>query len=236
MIIVTCACLLVLGGCQRNMDSIVNRLRSLDSTGYKGQPASTAHIEKLKAAIEKYRKVVNAKVNAADSETEYYKMLALAYLDSKMYGLALDALTSAVRLEPANPVLFYYAGIAAGMMGKADLDPSAARDYFGRSEKSYRRALALDPNYSEAMYGLGVLLTFELHEPSQAEPIVKKLVSLQPNDTDAQFLLARIYVETGRTEDAARLYDGIAKSSKDPQARSHAEENRKQLLQRTGNG
>ena len=234
--VIACACLFILVGCQRHVDTIVNRLRSLDSSRYTGQPASPQRIAQLKAAVAKYRKIVNEKVSAADSETEYYKMLALAYLDTKMYGLALDALTNAVRLEPANPVLFYYSGVSAGMMGKADLDPKSGHAYLLRSEQYYRRALSLDPTYSQAMYGLGILLTFELHEPGTAEPIVKKLVGLQPNDTSAKFLLARIYVETGKTEAAASLYDEIARTTRDPQARMHATEDRKQLLQRSGNG
>ena len=236
LLFVTCAFLLLLSGCQKRVDNIVTKLQTLDSKGYRGQPASPQHIEDLKKAIAKYRNIVNQKVSAADSESEYYKMLALAYLEDKMYGLALGALTEAVRLEPFNPVLFYYAGISAGMMGKADLQQDAAVALFDRSEKYYRRAIVLDPTYSQAMYGLGVLLSFELNRPADAEPVVKNLTELQPGDTDAAFLLARIYVQLGRTELAAEQYDRIARTSKDPQARSQAEQNRRQLLEKVGNG
>lgn len=228
--------MILLSACHQRSTVLMDRLQSLDSSGYKGQQASAAHIQELKDAIAKYSDIVDKKVNAADSETEYYKMLALAYIDNKMYGLALDALSNAVKLEPENPVLFYYAGISAGRMGKGDLSSQEAQSDFDRAARYYRRAIALDPTYSEAMYGLGVLLTFELNRPLDAEPVVKELIAQQKNDTDAMFLLARIYVETGRVEEAASLYQTIAQTTRDSQVRRQAEENRKQLLERSSNG
>ncbi len=235
-LVAVCTCLIFLAACHQRSTVMLDRLQSLDSGGYKGEQASAAHIQELKDAIAKYSGIVEKKVNAADSETEYYKMLALAYIEAKMYGLALEALSSAVKLEPENPVLFYYAGIAAGRLGKGDLDSQEATGYYDRAERYYRRAIALDPTYSEAMYGLGVLLTFELNRPLDAEPVVKQLLSQQKNDTDAMFLLARIYVETGRVEEAASMYQKIAQTTRDSQVRLQAEENRKQLLERNSNG
>ncbi|HUX12896.1 MAG TPA: tetratricopeptide repeat protein [Spirochaetia bacterium] len=236
ILIAGCSCILLFSACQQRQTVMLDRLQSLDAKGYNGQPASPAHIKELKAALDKYRKIVAEKVSAADSATEYYKMLALAYIEDKMYGLALDALSDAVRLEPENPVLFYYAGVSAARMGKGELNPQTGQTYLDRAERYYRRAIALDPTYSDAEYGLGVLLTFELNRPLDAEPVVKQLLQQQKNDTDAMFLLARIYVVTGRVEDAASLYEKIAQTTRDAQVRQQAEQNRKQLLERNANG
>ncbi|WP_455381750.1 tetratricopeptide repeat protein [Salinispira pacifica] len=228
--------LLLLASCHQRATVLMDRLRALDTSGYKGQQSSPERIKELQDAIDRYKKIVDQKVNAADSETEYYKMLALAYIDNKMYGPALDALTNAVRLEPENPVLFYYAAISAARLGKGALKEQEGQDDLQRAEKYYRRAIALDPTYTDAMYGLGVLLTFELNRPLDAEPVVKQLLSQQPNDTDAMFLLARIYVVTGRVEEAAAMYQKIAETTRDAQIKRQAEDNRRQLLERSSNG
>ena len=42
----------------------------------------------------------------------------------------------------------------------------------------------------------------KLNDPAQAEPIVKRMIQLDPNDTDNYFELAKIYEDAGRYDEA----------------------------------
>ena len=172
----------------------------------------------LKEAIAKYENRIADMQIASSQVGIWYKMLAVRYLDSKMYGEALKYFQKAIQIYPENQNLFYYVGLCAGYMAKASLDYGATGassttekyNYLKLSESAYLRAIEIEPKYGRALYGLGILYVFELDQSEKAIPHLEKLLSFDTRNFDAMFVLARAYYMTGEYDRAASLYDKIA--------------------------
>ncbi len=217
-------------GCKPQGENYLDRLLDLDSYGFKGQKPPLNTVEDLKKAIEENRAEVERKVKAAQNLGVYYKMLALKYIDNEMYGLSLEALTRAIAIYPENPQLFYYAAVSSARLAKADVTkPKEATDLLSQAEAYYKRAIALDPAYVNAMYGLAVLYAIELARLEDAEPLLNQVLSREKKNLDAMFLLARVYYQRGRPEEALELYNRIIDANPPERIKSQAEANKKKI-------
>lgn len=190
----------------------------------------------LKEAIAKYQDRIMDIQLAASQTGIWYKMLAVRYLDAKMYGEALKNFQTAIQFYPTNQNLFYYVGVCAGYMAKASLDFNGSGstteryNYLKLAESAYLRAIELEPKYGRALYGLGVLYVFELDECEKAVPHLEKLISFDTRNTDAMFILARAYYVTGEYDKADALYDSIISITKSEQKKAEARANKKIVL------
>jgi Flp pilus assembly protein TadD len=80
---------------------------------------------------------------------------------------------------------------------------------FQNAERYINEALTLYPNYSEALTLRG-LLSLESHNPDAARVDLEKAVQLDAGHAISYFLLAAVYNETGRFDDALRtLGEGV---------------------------
>ena len=153
-----------------------------------------------------------------------------------MYGEALKCYQKAIEFYPENQNLYYYVGVCAGYMSHSVLDYDAAGNtqkrfnYLKLAESAYLRALAIEPKYVRALYGIAVLYVFELDESDKAVPYLEKLLTIDKGHTDAKFVLANAYYRTGQMQKAADMYDDIINTTKDPEKKTAAEENKKQVL------
>ncbi|AEJ61200.1 Tetratricopeptide TPR_1 repeat-containing protein [Spirochaeta thermophila DSM 6578] len=221
--------LLLLGGCRKDdTEAMLERLLVFEP-----EPEQTKQdperIAELKEGIEKYRQVVQEKVRAAGQLGVYYKLLAEAYMQQGMFGLALEALEEAITIYPENPVLFQMAGICAGRMAKAQMDPVERDRYLQLSESYYLRALDLDPRLKESLYGIAILYVFEMGRPEDAIPHLRKLVEIDPGWMEPYFVLARAYVEVGRIEEAKEEYRYVVEHARDREIKTRAQEHILQL-------
>jgi tetratricopeptide (TPR) repeat protein len=190
-------------------------------------------IEELKSQINEYRDIVEEKVQAAGELGVYYKMLGRAYMDRKMYGLALESFEEAIRIETDNPVAFYFAGAAAGHMAKAAGTEEEALAAYEKAERYYRRAVELDPDYYDALYGLAVLYAFELDRPEEALSLLERANEAKPARARAYMLKGRVLLELGRPEEAAAAYGIAAERAASKELRDAAIENRRRVLGET---
>jgi tetratricopeptide (TPR) repeat protein len=78
---------------------------------------------------------------------------------------------------------------------------------FPQALADYRRAVELAPDHRLARVRLAEMLLRE--EPREAVPHLEWLRSAYPEDTEVQFLTARLYRGLGRPEEAGRLLDAI---------------------------
>jgi tetratricopeptide (TPR) repeat protein len=211
--------------------SIVRRIAAV-SPG--GAPPET--IEGLRAAIGAYEAKVEEAVGAAAQAGIYWKILAVRYMDRKMYGEALDALKSAISYFPEDATLHYLTGISAASVAKSSHDfVGSGRNrererLFVLAEEAHKRAIELEPKYARPLYALGVLLVFELDRAAEAIPYLEKHLSLEAKDADGMFVLARAYYTVGRADDAVALYDRILSVSKDDKKKAEAAANKKTVL------
>jgi len=122
-------------------------------------------------------------------------LLRLAGLERSHGGGDWQALVaSAQDLDPLDPTPWS----RQGDWLQADGDTRAA-------VVAYRRALELDPDFSNAWYGLGQV-QLRLHEAAQAVESFHKALAGNPGSFEAEIGLARADEALGRTEDAERAY------------------------------
>jgi cytochrome c-type biogenesis protein CcmH/NrfG len=221
------ALLLMPAGCARREDFYLEQLKKTE-TG-RGAQADQRRIAELEAGIRRYRQEVDRKVQASDQLGVYYRMLAVRYMELGMFTQAYGALEEARKIYPENPVLFYYAGVCAARLSKAQAEQEQRRQWLGRAESHYRRALALDPLHSESLYALAVLYVFELERPQEAEALLVRLLEREKKNSDALFLLGNVYYGAGRLEEALGLYRRLEGLGLPEDRRRQAEENIKTI-------
>jgi tetratricopeptide (TPR) repeat protein len=185
----------------------------------------------LEKEVAACKKAVEEKVRLADNLGTYYKMLAIAYLDNAMYGKALEAIEDAIRIFPEQHSLFIYRAISAARLAKALSDENEKLALLKTAEESYLRAISLDPASVNAMYGLGILYTYELGQPENALPLAEKILDRERKNVDALFLLAGIQYLLGNVEAALESYDRIIAISEAGTRREEARNNKRQILE-----
>ncbi len=220
----------LLAGCGLGQDDSLEDVLSLEPPSIQGEGPTDERIEEIEAAIERFRDIVDAKVEASRNLGVYYKMLASEYIKRQMFGLAVDALDEAIAIQPENPSLFYNAGVSAARFAKSQGTEAETLGWLTRAEAYYRRCIELDRRHGDAYYGLAVLYEFELNRSAEARALLEELVAFEPDNYSALGLLARIYVAEGRVPDALNIYEDIVANSKDPELRRQAAENRRRLL------
>lgn len=232
-LLVCAAALILMGGCRRPGEGYLEPLTRMESGG----TPTSATIESLKRSIEANRAEVERKVKAAQDLGVQLKMLAIKYIDNGMYGLALQTLDSAIEIYPENPILFYYAGISAARLAKAEVaDRGRMSLLYSRAEASYQRAISLDPVYVNALYGLAVLYAFELERPADAVALLERILAKEKKNFDALFILARVKYGTGRLDEAIGVYDRILalkpSAAQEKQAKTNRDRIRQELYER----
>ncbi|MDC7127035.1 MAG: hypothetical protein PQJ46_15790 [Spirochaetales bacterium] len=216
--------------CQNDKKIWFNKLSAADKKEFTSGDIPEERIKNLKKGIESYQKEADRTVKATKQIGIYYRMIALEYMSLEMYGEALKSFEMAIQYFPTSPMLYYKAAVAAGQMTLAVYDADDDSYYFDKSEKYYKRAITLDANYKEALYGLSVLYIFELNKPLDAEPLLEHLCDISKSNFDARFLLARVKVLKGDTDSAVDLYSYIEENSRDDEMRIKAKENRINVL------
>jgi tetratricopeptide (TPR) repeat protein len=76
-------------------------------------------------------------------------------------------------------------------------------DKLDESIEQYQKALQIDPNYQDALHGLGMAL-FNRGRVDEAIVTAKKLIELDPDDILAHTSLSMFYQSQGRIEDAEK--------------------------------
>jgi tetratricopeptide (TPR) repeat protein len=223
--------LILLGGCRSKAREVyLDSLTEMEKTDFKGQKVPDKTIEDLKKNIDKFQAEVDKKVKATENLGVYWKMLALRYMNGGMYGEALESLKQAIAVYPENPLLFFYQGTCAGRLGKAQTaDAAKQAELYRLAENAYKRAIALDPVLVNALYALSILYAFELDRPAEAEPLLKKALEVEKKNWDCKMLLARVYYQTRRPEQAMEIYKEVADSNAAETTRKDADDNRKRI-------
>lgn len=118
----------------------------------------------------------------------------------------------AIRLDPENAAIYFYLGnsydnlyrpVKKGEPENDALLQKAIENYTLAGEKiqdnEKLRTLAMD--YLVAAYG-----PEKLNDPTQAEPVVKRMIELSPGEPSNYFQLARIYEDSGEYEIAEQTF------------------------------
>ncbi len=161
---------------------------------------------------------------AADAITQFEKAgdtdgLGVAQLKAGLYAEALPNLEAALRKHPGDPDLLYYAGRAAGLLGKQNIDtliasqPDSARSHQAlgdnlaalrrvpEAEHEYLEALRLRPGTPGIHLALGVLYS-TAGDWVKAESEFAEEAHLQPGDAETAYRHGYALLQNGKASAA----------------------------------
>jgi len=140
------------------------------------------------------QKILQLKPKQADA----LHLLGIIALQNGDIDKAVLLISKAINVNPANPEYYNNLGFALHEQGKLD-----------EAIKHYRKAITMKPDYANAHYNLHALL-LNADMPAAIESM-KKVVELQPLDTDARFILGVLLEYSGNVEAAKLQFDLVAK-------------------------
>ncbi len=129
---------------------------------------------------------------------------------------------AALEADPNKSTVYFYLGNSYDNLYKPTRAGEAENDaYMQKAIENYKKGAEKDPNalmrtrslqYLVAAYGPD-----KLNDPSQAEPLVQKMIEIEPNEPANYFMLSKIYEDAGRYEEAeAALLKGRDAKPTDP--------------------
>lgn len=220
--------LVIFSACD-SRDPMVDTLIEMETDLLPGQQVSDARIREIEREVARYRDIVDSKVQANGQLMIYYRMLGIRYMEREMFGPAMEALEQALAITPANANLHSHYATAAAQSAKARYNQSERQQLFALAEKAYLRAIELDPNHVNSLYGIAVLLTFELERLADALPHLNHLLTVRRNNIEARFLRAYVHAGLGNIAEAVSDYDAIIDISPNPDFRRQAADLRAQI-------
>jgi tetratricopeptide (TPR) repeat protein len=101
---------------------------------------------------------------------------------------------------------YFYLGLSNDNQYKPGKDDPKNREYLTKAISYYQQAAEVSPDpvfkKRALQYMVGVYGQDKLNEPSSAEPIVNKLIEMDPSDTANYFQMAKLYEDAGDFEQA----------------------------------
>ena len=114
---------------------------------------------------------------------------------------------TALAADPERSEIYFYLGNSYDNMFKASHLGEAENDsYIQKAISNYEKSAEKDPKPEMRKLALQYLVAAygpeKLNQPEKAEPIVQKMVQIDPNEPGNYFALMQIYENAGRYEDA----------------------------------
>jgi tetratricopeptide (TPR) repeat protein len=108
--------------------------------------------------------------------------------------------------DPTKTAVYFYLGNSYENLYKPAREGEAENDaLLEKAIDNYRKAAeqAEDPKIKKlAMQYLVAVYRDKLNDPSQAEPIVQRMIEMEPDEPENYFALAKIYEDSGNYEEA----------------------------------
>ncbi len=140
---------------------------------------------------------VSKKINANPTNPELYYNRSNAFYEERNFKQAVLDIDYAIKLDSVNALYFYKKGVYM-----LDNDTANARE----AERSFRKALALDPTFFDAHINLGKLLLAK-QRYKEAEENYTQANKLRPGDPMPFFYMGIIAKEMKDTAKAVALFE-----------------------------
>jgi tetratricopeptide (TPR) repeat protein len=138
----------------------------------------------------KFRRAIEINPNNATARHWY----SLVLRDTGRHDESLEQIGRAVALDPMSPVMRNVLGHSLEAQGR-----------FRDAEDAFRKAMTIDPLLPSSYSWLAALTAYALGGPTDAVPLARKAVALDPGGSDSVFILALLLDDLGEVEEAARL-------------------------------
>jgi tetratricopeptide (TPR) repeat protein len=142
--------------------------------------------------------------------------LALAELMDGKSDEALDAASKAVALDPKDNLARYLRAYLTVHSGGMTHNPQV--------EDDLRQCIAANPDFAAAYALLGVYFASDEATLSQAVPLIKKAIALQPGATAFQLDFAGVLIRMGRYDDARTIALRARANAHQPEERAQADQ------------
>ena len=143
----------------------------------------------------------------------YYDMLqgrqavkeAYTFYQQQDYKRAVAQFEEAIALNPDEKAAFFYLANSYDNLYKPSRKGEAENDgYLTKAVEYYRKSADVDPDTKMRKLALEYLVNAygadRLDDPSQAEPLVKRMIELEPKEPTNYYVLARMYEDSGQFE------------------------------------
>jgi len=127
------------------------------------------------------------------------------------YKAASEKYEEAIRLNPANSDLYFYLGNSYDNLYRPTRKGEQKNDeYLAKAIANYKlgseKAQTPIVKQRSLQYLVNAYGPDKLNDPTQAEPVVKAMIDLEPNEPTNYFVLADIYADSGEYEMAEQTY------------------------------
>lgn len=143
------------------------------------------------------------RVFGAGESAEAHLLLGTAYFNRHDYRTARTELERALKLNPGLPTAHSVYGRALMLLG----EPDAA-------ERAFRRELEVNINDFEANLQLGNIRKSQ-QRFAEAEAYLQRAANIRPTDLAAQKLLASLWLQMDRTEEAVAMLESVVEKAPD---------------------
>ena len=149
-----------------------------------------------------YVDTVRAKKASKDANEFYMK---------QDWRAAAEKYEEAIKLNPENGDLYFYLGNSYDMMYRPTRKGEPNNDaYLTKAIENYKlgadRANTPIVKQRSLQYLVNAYGSEKLNDPTQAEPVVKAMIDLEPNEPTNYFVLADIYEDSGEYELAEQTF------------------------------
>ncbi len=134
-----------------------------------------------------------------------YQNLGGKYNERGAWDPALDALQKALGYGRNNPLVHYQLAIAYANRGSQ----IGNKDDIDKAQIHYEKALQMDPNFTEAKYGLAIILFYEKENRTKAVQLMEEIAKQKPTFYRARFALGRFYYENKDLNKSLSVYQDL---------------------------
>jgi tetratricopeptide (TPR) repeat protein len=143
------------------------------------------------------------RVFGAGESAEAHLLMAIAHLGQHDYRAAKTELQRAVQLNPRLPTAQSLYGRTLRLLGEHEA-----------AERAFRKELDLNVNDFEANLQLGNLRK-DAQKFEEASTYLERATTVRPADLTARKLLATLRLQTGKVDEAVRMFEEIVKEAPD---------------------
>lgn len=147
---------------------------------------------------------------------------ATALYKNQDYKKAADKFKETVDLDPEYAVAYFYLANSYDNQFKATKKGDATNDaYLTDAIKWYKEAAEKDKDPAQRKLAMQYLMNAygpdKLNDPAQMEPLIQKMIQMDPSDVNNYFALAKVYEDSGQYEQAEQYLNKAKEvNPKDP--------------------
>ncbi len=160
--------------------------------------------ELLSTIADQERRVKSGDESPAKLALSYQK-LGEKYLENRMWDASIETFGKALALGRENPLVHYSLGVAYANRAK---EGKGAPD-IEKAEFHYRKALAINPSYKSAAYGLAIFIFYVKDEKDEGIRMLESLVEGRKTMYHERMALGRLYYDAGRYTTALSHYQTL---------------------------